>query len=179
MKLIVGLGNPSEEYAKTRHNAGFMFIDYLYSQSEIVKPWKFDRYANSDISQVMLQGYSHKLQAILAKPQTFMNKSGITVVHLAIKHQIQPSDCYIAHDDLDIKLGEFKISLGKGPKLHNGTKSIEELWKTKEFWRIRIGVDSRTESIPGETYVLQNFRKEEFEILNSSFPTIMEFLNKN
>jgi PTH1 family peptidyl-tRNA hydrolase len=169
MKLIVGLGNPGSEYAKTRHNAGFMFVDYVYDHNEVIKSWKFDKYSNSELAVVIFQNE----ETILVKPQTFMNKSGHSVVKLAITYKIQPTDCFIAHDDLDFKLGDFKISLGKGPKLHNGITSIEELWKTKNFWRIRIGVDNRNEPIPGDTYVLRSFDVEELSSLYSVFQEIL------
>lgn len=171
MKLIVGLGNPGEKYALTRHNAGFLFVDYVYDKSnEVIKPWKFDKYANAEIAEIEL----NNTEILLAKPQTFMNRSGETATKLAINHSFLPSDVYVAHDDLDIKLGEFKISLGKGPKLHNGIKSIEEIWKTKEFWRIRLGVDNRTESISGESYVLASFAKEEIVLLDNTFKLMLE-----
>ncbi len=157
MKLIVGLGNPGEKYIHTRHNAGFMFVDYLYEKREVVKAWKFDKYVNAETSLVT----NDKLEYLIVKPQTFMNRSGEAVTKLAIKYSVPPADVYIAHDDLDFPLGEFKISLGKGPKLHNGIRSIEEVWKTKEFWRIRLGVDNREAPISGETYVLSNFTENE------------------
>lgn len=168
MKLIIGLGNPGEKYMLTRHNAGFLFVDYLYDQAEIVKPWKFDKYANAELAEVTVGNN----QITLVKPQTFMNRSGESVTKLAIRYSISPSDTFVAHDDLDIKLGDHKISLGKGPKLHNGVSSIESLWKTKEFWRIRIGVDNRTDPIPGETYVLQNFLSTEIKSLRNVFSSI-------
>ena len=174
MKLIIGLGNPGEKYKRTRHNAGFMFVDYLYEHAEVMKPWKFDKYAQAELAEVQLKTNSQKPKAILVKPQTFMNRSGETVTKLAIRFSVAPKDVYVAHDDLDFKLGEFKISLGKGPKLHNGITSVEEMWKTKEFWRVRIGVDNRTEPIPGETYVLSSFVGDEYNALQNSIKQISE-----
>lgn len=173
MKIIVGLGNPGEKYTLNRHNAGFMFVDYLYDNAEVLKPWKFDKYSNAEIAEINLQATSYKLQAVLAKPQTFMNRSGLSVKQLATNYKLQATSCYVAHDDLDIKLGEFKISLGKGPKLHNGIASVEDIWKTKEFWRVRIGVENRTQPIPGETYVLSSFLPDEMGTLHDSFKHIL------
>lgn len=174
MKLVVGLGNPGEKYAKTRHNAGFMFVDFLYKNSEVIKPWKFDKYSNAEISEIELHATRYTLHVILAKPQTFMNRSGETVKKLMKNEELRiaTQNVFVAHDDLDIKLGEFKVSLGKGPKLHNGISSIEEVWKTKEFWRIRIGVDNRSEPISGETYVLQNFHTDELSFIYNIFPVV-------
>lgn len=172
MKLIIGLGNPGDKYILTRHNAGFLFVEDLYKKNEVIKPWKFDKYVNAEVAEISV----NDKKLILAKPQTFMNRSGETVTKMAIKNLLSPTDLFVAHDDLDFKLGEFKISLGKGPKLHNGTKSIEKIWKTKEFWRIRIGVDNRTEPIPGEDYVLQNFLTDELTRLQNIFSDISERL---
>jgi PTH1 family peptidyl-tRNA hydrolase len=172
MKLLIGLGNPSDKYVLTRHNAGFMFVDYVYEHNEIIKPWKFDKYVNAEVAEIS----NNNKTIILAKPQTFMNRSGETAVKLIIRNSVSPSDVYVAHDDLDIKLGEFKVSLGKGPKLHNGISSIEELWKTKEFWRIRIGIENRTEPISGETFVLSNFNKEDLSLLDNTFEKLTHTL---
>ena len=165
MKLLIGLGNPGDKYVLTRHNAGFIFLDYMYDHNEIIKPWKFDKYVNAKVAEISRNNKT----IMLAKPQTFMNRSGETAVKLIIRNTISPADVYVAHDDLDIKLGEFKVSLGKGPKLHNGISSIEDMWKTKEFWRIRIGVENRTEPIPGETFVLSNFSSGDLSLLDKTF----------
>ena len=106
-----------------------------------------------------------------------MNKSGLAVSKFA-KYYIQNTKyLYVAHDDLDIPLGEFKIQFAKGPKLHNGIESVEKALSTKDFWRIRIGVDNRDSDnrIPGEKYVLEDFTQEEKKILN----TVFEQISKN
>ena len=156
MKLIVGLGNPGSKYINNRHNVGFMFVDYL---SSIIN------HPSSNIK--------------LIKPQTFMNNSGIVVKKLITNYQLQITDLFIVHDDLDIPLGKFKIQMGTGPKLHNGLASIEQHLKTKDFLRIRIGVDNRTpvNHINGEAYVLQNFLPNEREILAKLFPEIYKRFN--
>jgi PTH1 family peptidyl-tRNA hydrolase len=100
----------------------------------------------------------------------FMNESG----RLIANFKLQTSDLFVAHDDLDIRLGEFKIQKGVGPKQHNGVLSVENALKTKDFWRIRIGIDNRT--IPnvqsGEDYVLQKFSLEERKTLDEVFEKI-------
>ncbi len=150
MKLLIGLGNPGEKYKNNRHNVGFMFVDFL---------------ADKDIKAF--------------KTDCFMNESGRFVSEKVNFFKISPSDLVVVHDDLDLKIGEFKINFGKGPELHNGILSSEESLGTKDFWRIRIGVDNRTEKIPGETYVLQDFKEEEREVLNKLFPEIYENLRKH
>lgn len=173
MKIIVGLGNPGEKYKNNRHNAGFMFIDYI---AKLLNGYIVEKkYSNITIKQ-----YNNKI--LLAKPQTFMNNSGAVVKKLLSNFQtFKLSNLIIVHDDLDIPLGKFKIQKGVGPKLHGGVESIERELGRKDFWRVRIGVDNRTQEnwVDGETYVLQDFIRKEKEILiNQVFPKISERLKK-
>lgn len=166
MKIILGLGNPGIEYVNTRHNAGVMFVDYLGARSQElgVSPYGWRREKNKMVFKTD--------EFVLIKTfNTFMNESG----------SITPrgSQFYLAHDDLDIKLGEFKIQKGKGPKVHNGVESVENALRTKDFWRIRIGIDNRTTPIDGETYVLQKFSSEERKILDKVFEKICNHLDQS
>ena len=183
MKLIVGLGNPGEKYRNNRHNVGYLFLDYIIQKKEVssinyqvssVKPFKRDKYSEAEITEIKLNNET----IILAKPQTFMNESGRAVKKIvsSMKYKVLiMNDMFVVHDDLDIKLGEYKIQLGKGPKLHNGIESIEKALGTTEFWRIRIGVDNRDSEnrMPGEKYVLQDFTLEEKKTLQSNFDEIL------
>lgn len=139
MLLIVGLGNPGKDYEKTRHNVGFMVIDALEKSSQY-KALKSDK---------------------------FMNDSGKFVYSQYTKYNVSNTNLYIIHDDLDIKLGEYKIQFGRGPKDHNGIESVEQELGTKDFWRVRVGVDNRPlDNRPmGEEYVLQNFSDSEMMVL--------------
>lgn len=159
MRLIVGLGNPNKEHKGSRHNVGFVFIDKLIPKMDL--PLQFDRKFNSDILQ-------SAGELLFAKPMTFMNSSGIVVAEIVNFYKINTENLWVVHDDLDIKLGEFKIQKEKGPKDHKGLWSIEESVGTTDFWRVRIGVDNREADnrIPGEEYVLQNFSDEEVDILD-------------
>jgi PTH1 family peptidyl-tRNA hydrolase len=156
MKLVVGLGNPGEKYKNTRHNVGFLLVEKLAQGS-----WKLSRSSAALFSWVELNG--RKVE--LAKPQCFMNRSGVTVKKIIKQHPgLQPQDIYIAHDDLDIKLGEFKLVFGKGPKVHNGLRSIYEQLGTKDFWHLRLGVDNRQKTGfkgTGEDYVLGQWSRIE------------------
>jgi len=115
---------------------------------------------------------------IFVKPQTFMNASGIPVKNLAAFYKIKISDIWVLHDDLDIKLGDYKIQKGVGPKLHYGISSIEQNLGASDFWRARIGVDNREEvnRIPGEEYVLQNFSEEESPLLSKVIDQVVSEL---
>src|SRR3989344_1048929 len=114
MKLVVGLGNPGSKYAHTRHNVGYLVADKLSA---------------SDF--------------LILLPDKFMNRSGVVLKAFLKKHpKIELKDVYVVHDDLDIELGKYKLTFGKGPKVHNGLKSIYEQLGTKDFWHLRIGIDS-------------------------------------
>jgi PTH1 family peptidyl-tRNA hydrolase len=153
MRLIIGLGNPSDGHKGSRHNVGFVFVDKLITKMDL--PLQFDRKFNSDILQTA--------NILYAKPMTFMNSSGIAVNEILNFYKINTENLWIAHDDLDIKLGDFKMQKGKGPKDHKGVSSVEESVGTTDFWRVRIGVDDRKvdHRVPGEEYVLQRFSNEE------------------
>ncbi len=155
MKLIVGLGNPGDQYTHTRHNAGFLFVDELAKHLE-----------------------PHDSRFRLLKPETYMNASGEAVAHEANYYKIAPADIIVIHDDLDLRLGLWKKQKGVGPKLHYGIQSIEEKLGTKDFYRIRIGVDNRNADyrIPGEAYVLQRFTDGELVKLQEIFKVIIPTL---
>ncbi|QQG41751.1 MAG: aminoacyl-tRNA hydrolase [Candidatus Woesebacteria bacterium] len=150
MKLIIGLGNPGAEYINTRHNVGFMVADEL------------QKVAGS--KKLVASGKQFKI----AKSDKFMNESGIFVKKLSSNYNLPTTDLYIVHDDLDIKLGEYKIQLGHGPKDHNGIRSIDEALGTDQYWHVKVGVDNRPlDNKPlGIEYVLQNFTNEERIILD-------------
>ena len=155
--LIVGLGNPRGKYSNTRHNAGQMLADFL------VNKWGLEWKKRKDL----LCRLASKDDLYLAKPLTFMNESGQAVAKLVGKLKVGLNDLYIVHDELDLRLGEYKITLGKSSPLHKGVLSVEQHLKTKDFWRLRIGVDNRDPNnrIEGEKYVLQRFNGREKEIL--------------
>ncbi len=138
MKLIIGLGNPGEKYKNNRHNVGHMVVD------------------------------AFKTKNLIFKSQNFMNNSGEFVEKLVEQYKVNFPNLWIIHDDLDIPLGSYKIQFGKGPKVHNGLKSIDESLGTNEYWHVRIGVDNRDpeDRIPGEEYVLQDFTDGERKILD-------------
>jgi len=143
MKLIIGLGNPGEKYKNNRHNVGYIVID------------KLSRMVNG--------------QRLMAKKtNSFMNNSGEAVKKMINHYSLNIDHLYIVHDDLDIPLGSYKIQFGVGPKVHNGVASVEKELGTKDFWRVRVGVDNRDPEnrVDGYDYVLQDFTQEERKILD-------------
>lgn len=159
MKIIVGLGNPGAEYQMARHNAGVMLVEKVAEKLHSDYGWRKNYGA-------MI--YRTPEMVLVKTKDVFMNESG------KLLQGLPEGELWVAHDDLDIKLGEYKVQFGKGPKLHNGVESVENSLKTKDFWRIRIGVDNRKEPIDGEIYVLQKFSSEEKVILGKVLDAIIE-----
>lgn len=173
MKIVVGLGNPGDQYKKSRHNIGFMFLDYLADKN---KDWKFDKKFNAMILE--------QDDKVLIKPMTFMNNSGLTVRTFFDYYKLLPkklgiftgknidlSDVLtVVHDDLDLDFGRIKNSINSSSAGHRGVESIINHVKTKNFKRIRFGINNKFRcDIPVEHFVLQDFSKEELSELNELF----------
>jgi PTH1 family peptidyl-tRNA hydrolase len=139
MKLIIGLGNPGKLYAKTRHNLGFMVLDYLKNDltgKEKNTSWELSKKFNAEIYETTIK--SEKIT--LGKPMTFMNDSGIAVQLLMHFYKLKSSDLIVIHDDKDIKLGDIKIQTNRSDAGHNGIKSIIQHLGTQDFTRVRVGI---------------------------------------
>ncbi len=183
MLLFVGLGNPGEENEKTPHNAGFIAMDSLrhslgYSNAYDVGDWEFDKYTESFVCIGKTQ---FEPKFVLAKPNTFMNNSGKAVQKLVEKFEVNLEKEFILfYDDLDMKLGSYKIVRGKAPKGHNGLLSVFHHLKVFDFLTVRIGIDNRENSnIPGEDYVLREYTQEELKILDKSILQAIKKLRFN
>lgn len=171
MKLIVGLGNPGREYELTRHNVGFMALEALRLNLGAAD-FAFSKKFEADLVQTG--------DLILLKPQTFMNRSGQAVQKVMQFYKIPLQSVFVIHDDLDIALGNYKIS-DRGPKVHNGINSIRGA-VGEDFWYVRIGVDGRSQTeispLTGKDYVLQAFSKEEKKLLDEMMPQVIDSLTK-
>jgi len=132
--LIVGLGNVGAEYARTRHNAGYWFIDEIAAKARV--SFANERKFHGEVAR--LRDASHELW--LLKPTTFMNRSGQSVVALALYYKILPTQMLIVHDEVDLPPGVVKLKRGGGTAGHNGLKDIQAKLTTPDFWRLRIGV---------------------------------------
>lgn len=133
MKLIVGLGNPGKEYEASRHNVGFMTVDFL--NKKFKGNFEFDKKSQSEISFIKIG----KTKVALAKPQLFVNNSGQAVRKLLRGLKIKSKDLIVIHDDLDIPFGKVKNSFAKDSAGHKGVQSVINSLKTNKFYRIRIG----------------------------------------
>ncbi len=130
MFLIAGLGNPGEKYKKTRHNVGFLILDFLYGGFEN------DKYANAFIKKDILEGK----EVLFIKPETFMNDSGKSISYLKSKYEINDENILVVYDDIDLPFGEVRVSFDRGDGGHNGIKSIVSHLGTKAFTRVRVGI---------------------------------------
>jgi PTH1 family peptidyl-tRNA hydrolase len=167
--LIVGLGNPGLEYLWTPHNAGFMAIDRIAQQEGVVVQ---NRRCRATTATCHMAGR----EVVLAKPETFMNLSGASVAALVEEFEADPAqDLLVIYDELDLKLGSFKIRERGAPAGHNGARSVTGALGTKEWLRLRIGVgpDLPPEAIaaagkkkPGKDFLLSPLRKADLAVLD-------------
>lgn len=155
MKLITGLGNPDDKYKFTRHNAGFMVLDYLGYKWGF--DFKFESKFNAQVAKINHNGES----IVFVKPMTYMNLSGNAVQSVMNFYKIAPEDILVIYDDLDIPLSQMRFRPKGSAGGHNGIKSIiNSLGGNNTFDRLKIGIGPQL-PIPAETFVLQNFSQEE------------------
>ncbi len=158
MYIIAGLGNPGKEYTHTRHNAGYMAIEYL-SEKENVKLNKLK--FNSVYGEISINGE----KVMLVKPVTYMNRSGIAIAEIINFYKIPKENLIVIYDDIDIPLGNLRIRPNGSPGTHNGMKSIISSIGNGNFPRIRIGI-GRNENMDLADYVLQKFSSGERDLIN-------------
>lgn len=184
MRIIVGLGNPGEQYKNTRHNAGFMAADALALKLGL--NWEFNKKFKAEITKNNC--------AILVKPQTFMNSSGQAASAVLSYYKLLPKKLglfkaakadlaevlTVIHDDLDIDLGKYKISVDARSAGHQGVESIINQLKTKNFKRLRIGIRApAAEKIPADRYVLQEFNSGEEMIIQEVITRLLKEAGRN
>ena len=166
MYLIAGLGNYGEKYTTTRHNAAWLVLDEMLSHDVA---WGYSKYANADY----LHDVVGDTPVQYIKPHTMMNLSGRAVQYAAEKHEISPDNIIIIHDDIDIPVGELKISFNRGSGNHNGIESINAALGTREYIRIRVGIGSRG-PVPLRSYVLMNLPDEDLNKIKKLAPKLNE-----
>ncbi len=166
MILIIGLGNPGEKYRGTRHNCGFMTIDRLAEKYEI----KLDQTSEKAIHG---KGRICGKDVILAKPQTYMNESGISVKMLMSRFHVPAEDILVIYDDMDTDVGSIRMRLNGSAGSHNGMKSIIEHIKTESFKRLRVGI-GKPERIGTIDFVLGDFKNDEVPLVNEAIDNAVE-----
>ncbi len=169
MKLVIGLGNPGEKYQEVRHNLGFMVVDELAKRVQATGgSWEYNEKLKSEICHLKTE--THNL--ILAKPQTYMNNSGMAVRRIVDQYaaQIDPAgDLWIIHDELDLPLGKLKIRVGGSAAGHHGVESIINVLGNDNFIRVRLGIGNKqTQSaehkkvhVDANHFVLESFLPNE------------------
>lgn len=148
--IIVGLGNPGRQYRHSRHNIGFLVVDRLAAAVDIpfTRQRCLARVGDGEISGRVV---------LLAKPQTFMNRSGESVLRLLERYHVAPEGLIVVHDDLDLEEGCIKLKGGGGHGGHNGLRSIMDCCGTGAFIRVRVGIGRPVEGMEAATYVLKDF----------------------
>ena len=160
MYLIVGLGNPEKDYARTRHNMGFDVINILASENNIdVNKTKFNGLYGT--------GTIENEKVILLKPQTFMNLSGNSIVQFVNFYKIDLDHIIVICDDLDTNIGKIRIRKKGGPGTHNGMKSIVSVLNSEEFPRVKVGIGMPQNKEKLIQYVIEHIPSDEYEVLQN------------
>ncbi|PUE55819.1 aminoacyl-tRNA hydrolase [Limnohabitans parvus] len=162
IKLLVGLGNPGNEYEDTRHNAGFWWID------AVARELKVSLVPERNYHGLMARTTVNGQTVWLLEPQTFMNLSGKSVSALARFFKIQPEEILVAHDELDIVPGEAKLKLGGSHAGHNGLRDIHAQLGTANYWRLRIGVGHPGDKAEVVSWVLKKPMLEHRKAIDDS-----------
>lgn len=177
MRLIIGLGNPGKQYEGTRHNAGFLALDFLREYFDFENFHREARF-NAELSI----GTLGKEKYLLVKPATFMNRSGDTVRSLLDFYKLTPKDIIVLHDDLDIAPGILKTAVSSRAAGHNGVQDIIDTLGTQDFYRIRLGIGRPTETEgvcrPAHDYVLDSFSADELTSLKTLFPSLPDLIRR-
>ena len=166
MKVIVGLGNPGAEYAATRHNVGWWFVDLLQQD------WRFTKFRR-DGNAVTAEGRFAEQDVLLVKPQTYMNRSGSAVARLLLEPEFRVAeDLLVVVDDVALPIGRARIRPSGTAGGHNGLKSIEASLRSQQYPRLRIGVDEAPPGIDRADWVLGTFAPEEEEAVRNLLPKL-------
>ncbi len=165
--MIVGLGNPGDEYVKTRHNAGFLLLDKLAAVDGV--SFSYQSKFNAEVAKVIIA----RKPIYLIKPQLYMNKSGTVVSSYAKYFNIKPSEILVAHDELDLQPGVVRLKLGGGHGGHNGLRDIMASLGSREFYRLRLGIGHPGEKRKVVDYVLKQASKSDrLEIAEAAYRAI-------
>ena len=168
MRLIVGLGNPGIEYQFTPHNVGFLAVDRIADTFGA----KIDnRHCRAVTGRAIIEGQP----SLLAKPETYMNLSGVAVRELVEKYAADPtSDLIVIYDELDLPWGNLRVRVKGRSAGHNGVQSIISALGTEEFTRIRVGINPGHKITSGSHYVLSQFRKAQLPTVDEALDTAAE-----
>ncbi len=163
MRLIVGLGNPGDAYTYTRHNLGFLVVNYIHDRYDLsFSPWSHKKKFNGELSE----GEVSAVKTLLLKPETYINNSGVSVLGVLNYYALALEEILVIHDDMDLPFGDFSLHVGKGAAGHHGVESIiKHQHGDKYFARLRIGIGHPVPAESGESYVLGKFSDSEGKLL--------------
>jgi len=168
VKLIVGLGNPGIEYQFTPHNMGFLAVDRIAEQQGV-------RVSNRQCRALTGRAVIAEQDVLLAKPETYMNLSGMSVRELVREHRVDPAqDLIVIYDELDLPLGVIRIRQRGSSAGHNGMESIIGALGSEEFVRMRLGIGPDHPVKDGARYVLGQFRKSQYAVVDEELDTAAE-----
>jgi PTH1 family peptidyl-tRNA hydrolase len=170
VKLIVGLGNPGIEYQFTPHNIGFLAVDRIAEQCGVMVD---NRHCKALTGRTRIGND----EVLLAKPETYMNLSGMSVLELVRKHEVAQQDVLIIYDELDLALGTIRIRQRGSSAGHNGMQSIIDALQTEEIARIRIGVAPDDPRKGGAKYILAPFRKSQMVAVDEALDLTAQAVN--
>jgi PTH1 family peptidyl-tRNA hydrolase len=170
IKLIVGLGNPGERYERTRHNAGYWWVDAIAAGKRA--SWKKETKFSGWTARVEEGGS----EFMFLKPATYMNESGRSVSAVMRFFKIEPAQLLVVHDELDLAPGVVKLKRGGGTGGHNGLADIGDALDTKDFWRLRIGIGHPGDKDLVADYVLDKARRAEQDAIDPPFERSLELL---
>ena len=170
IKLIVGLGNPGRQYEKTRHNAGFLFLDKLAIQCGAIwlKEARFQGY--------VAEGFLAANKLLLLKPETFMNRSGYSVGGVARYYKLLPEEILVVHDELDFDVGVVRLKKEGGHAGHNGLRDIIAQLGSRDFYRLRVGIGRPAPGKVVADYVLSEPSKSDWLAINAGFDGVMGYM---
>lgn len=163
IRMVAGLGNPGDEYADTRHNAGFKAIDELARQANVTY-WK--NQLGAEVASIQVHdpdAGGGRREVLLVKPQSYMNTSGGPISKLCAQHKISADELLVIHDELDIPEGDVRVKVGGGHAGHNGLRSIIDKMGSRDFSRIRVGIGNPPGRMAVADFVLKQFRPKELE----------------
>ena len=170
IRLIVGLGNPGTEYEKTRHNAGYWWVDAIAERKRAT--WKRESKFSGYVTKVQEDGHDFAL----LKPSTYMNESGRSVGAYLRFFRIEPAEMLVVHDELDLPPGTVKLKKGGGTGGHNGLTDIADALDTRDFWRLRIGIGHPGHKDLVADYVLAKARRIEQDAIDPPFERSLDLL---
>jgi len=172
IKLIVGLGNPGRQYEKTRHNAGFLFLDRLVSDSDC--DWASEPKFDGLLAEIGCAGG----KVLLLKPSTFMNRSGQAVGKVARYYKLVSDEILVVHDELDFDVGVVRLKKDGGHAGHNGLRDIIAHLGVKEFYRLRVGIGRPPSGKVVADFVLSCPSKSEWVLMSSAFDLAASYVDQ-